>query len=98
MVATGYFFACAKVLPEAIFREELRQSDFYESAISPYRYCLYRVQQVASINDIQECYLLLPDFDHSVIKGGHELLAFALRIRMLIDYFVHSSALNCKSV
>ena len=51
----------AIVLPKTIFEECLRQPDLKESAVGTNRQSLRRSKQSPGVNDIEHCYLLLPD-------------------------------------
>ena len=60
-VSSRCLTASAIVLPKTIFEECLRQTDLKESAVGTYRQSLGRCQQSPGVNDIEHCYLLLPD-------------------------------------
>ena len=65
----------AIVLPKTIFEECLRQPDLKESAVGTYRQSFGRSKQCSSVNDIEHCYLLLPDAEHRVIECHYILLS-----------------------
>ena len=74
-VSSWCFFSSAVVLPKTIFEECLRQPDLKESAVGTYRQSFGRSKQCSSVNDIEHCYLLLPDAEHRVIERHYILLS-----------------------
>ena len=94
VVAARNLFACAEVLPKAVFEEGLGQAKFDEASIGADWERFGAVEESPGVNHAEEGHLLFPYFEHGVVEGEDEFLA--LLLLLVIAILWGHSANRCK--
>ena len=84
LVASWNFFACAEVLPKAVFEESLAKAEFDESAVGADGKGFGAVNETPGVDHAEEGHLLFPYFEHGVVEGEDEFLALLLLLVIAI--------------